>query len=252
MKIKNQWIIALFIMFFFLGAYSQVEAKTSQSNRSTYKEIPLIAQSVEKQGAKITGWSVYSRQSETSLKSRSELEQFTESFFHKLPKYTFVEKTKKNGQHEWLGTYVMDRHTIANIKVIAYPHKNNYQTYIIYELKGDQWDSNKWTKVKEKIKKEQAKIFHGKYEKFYCVKAKRSAKIKSGLLNTSNKIMNDFQAQPVEIINEKTFVSVSAYTRAWRDAIYTGEKKMNIQVALRTLNGQTTITIGTPIITTEY
>ncbi|MTT31006.1 hypothetical protein GMB86_03120 [Terrilactibacillus sp. BCM23-1] len=252
MKTKNQWIIALFIMVFFVGAYSQVEAKTSQSNISTHKEIPLIAQSMEKQGAKVTGWSVYSRQSETTLKSRSELEQFTESYLRKLPKYTFVKKMKKNGQYEWLGTYAMDRHTTGTIKIIAYPHKSKYQTYIIYELKGDQWDSKKWGKVEKIAKKEQVKIFHGLYKNFYCVKAKINAKIKSGLLNTSNKIMNDFQAQPVEIINEKTFVSVSAYTKAWRDTIYTGEKKMNIQVALRTLNGQTTITVGTPIITTEY
>ncbi|MCD8502193.1 MAG: YwmB family TATA-box binding protein [Bacillaceae bacterium] len=53
---------------------------------------------------------------------------------------------------------------------------------------------------------------------------------------------------------KKTFISLSAYTELWDTYIITNQKKMNLQVALRNtgMGGETTITIGTPIITVEY
>lgn len=75
------------------------------------------------------------------------------------------------------------------------------------------------------------------------------------LYSQANELVRAFSGVSVEELKEETFVSLSAYTELWEQAIYTGHQhKMNLQVALRTegLGSKTTVTIGTPIITSEY
>ncbi|WP_181346792.1 YwmB family TATA-box binding protein [Thalassobacillus sp. CUG 92003] len=79
-----------------------------------------------------------------------------------------------------------------------------------------------------------------------------------------NDIMNDvlvyekfkeaFDITTVEKVDEGTWKSISGYTPKWEDVIPLSDNHpMNIQFAARkTLGADTTVTIGTPIITTEY
>ncbi|MBU9710583.1 YwmB family TATA-box binding protein [Evansella tamaricis] len=70
------------------------------------------------------------------------------------------------------------------------------------------------------------------------------------------KIVESFSADVVEQLQEETFVSLSARTPHWENGIVTNGQQMNLQIALREiengLGGETTVTIGTPLITTEY
>jgi hypothetical protein len=67
-------------------------------------------------------------------------------------------------------------------------------------------------------------------------------------------LANEFQAKPVEYLVESNFVSLSAYTDKWEQFIMTSNDKMNVQIAIRSseMNENHTITVGTPIVTTEY
>ncbi|WP_062052063.1 YwmB family TATA-box binding protein [Bacillus sp. JCM 19034] len=63
------------------------------------------------------------------------------------------------------------------------------------------------------------------------------------------------QADKVEELVEDHLISFSAYQPDWDYRLVTGDKIMNVQMALRDVEGlgtRTTVTIGTPIITTEY
>ena len=64
--------------------------------------------------------------------------------------------------------------------------------------------------------------------------------------------MEDLSAKPIESLEEIAFVSVSAYTEEWKDALAVNREKMNVQVALRNTDNKTTVVVGTPIITSEY
>lgn len=74
--------------------------------------------------------------------------------------------------------------------------------------------------------------------------------------NWGNTIIDAFSATVVEGLTEETFVSLSAHTNLWGQEINSNGQQMNLQVALRTirhgLGEETTVTIGTPLITTEY
>jgi hypothetical protein len=67
-------------------------------------------------------------------------------------------------------------------------------------------------------------------------------------------LLRAFNAKPVESLVEESFISVSAYTGLWKEALQTKKQEMNLQIALRKtrMGGQTTIVVGTPIITSEY
>ena len=75
------------------------------------------------------------------------------------------------------------------------------------------------------------------------------------LYDQAGQFVSSLGAVEIESFKEETFVSVSAYNDEWVDDIRTKDKKMNVQVALRQgmrLGSETTVTIGTPIITIEY
>ena len=69
-------------------------------------------------------------------------------------------------------------------------------------------------------------------------------------------LLNRFSGKTVESLNEENFISLSAYTDNWDTKIPLGnEEFMNLHIAYRNSNensGITKVTIGTPIITSEY
>lgn len=67
-------------------------------------------------------------------------------------------------------------------------------------------------------------------------------------------LLTAFNAQQIESLMEESFVSVSAYTGLWEEALSSQQQEMNLQIALRKtgMGGQTTLVVGTPIITSEY
>jgi hypothetical protein len=72
---------------------------------------------------------------------------------------------------------------------------------------------------------------------------------------TAQKLIQELGAKPVEALKENLFVSYSAYNPDWTSYLETNGNKMNVQVAIREnqrMGAGTTVTIGTPIITTEY
>lgn len=76
------------------------------------------------------------------------------------------------------------------------------------------------------------------------------------LFATGKRYTEQLGATIQEVLKEETFVSLSAYNNEWDTGIaLVNGNNMNVQVALRQnpdLGQQTRVTLGTPIITTEY
>ncbi len=90
---------------------------------------------------------------------------------------------------------------------------------------------------------------------FYEVKAELDD-TPQDLMIEAEHFVSQLGATTLEGLEEKTFVSISAYHKGWTNGIATNDdKEMNVQIALREnqeLGSRTTVTFGTPIITTEY
>jgi hypothetical protein len=96
------------------------------------------------------------------------------------------------------------------------------------------------------------KIFSTKPKIYTCIQGALSDKIEGVLQDKANEVLKDLSARTIEKVEERAFVSVSAYNKKWNDALSTNKEKINVQIAIRSTNNKNTIVVGTPIITSEY
>lgn len=88
-----------------------------------------------------------------------------------------------------------------------------------------------------------------------CVVGKVNVKLKNDLQKEKiQQVLASFQGEVVESLEDYTVMSVSAYTPQIPFQITTNRKPMNLQVASHVddYRNETTLIVGTPIITTEY
>lgn len=137
---------------------------------------------------------------------------------------------------------------------VAYPHKDQLKTYLIYVIKGENWVPELMNDYTPMIQRKIGTMFDRNPQIFSCANGQTGGKIDGVLYSLALKILKDFSADPIESLQEEAFVSVSAYTGNWKNSIPEKNKEMNIQIALREsrLGAATTVVIGTPIITSEY
>ncbi|WKB35576.1 YwmB family TATA-box binding protein [Terrilactibacillus sp. S3-3] len=255
-KVKVQIISILLILVLLMTAFAEARAAAKFSVQAAdFKQVPVFAKVLEKHHAQVSLWSLYAREQFSKLNSPSDFYEHEQVEKHKqdLPEYSWGKVEKKEGQYQVSAAKKLKGlGAEEKISFFAYPEGRAYETYALYEIQGRTFDKSKWAGVEEQARLAMNKVFHGRVKIFSCVKANDSAKMKLGLSNEGNQLLKDFSADSIEKINEKTFVSISAYTTEWKHVISTGDKKMNLQVALRKDDGVTTITLGTPIITIEY
>lgn len=171
--------------------------------------------------------------------------------------HAFNTETTRKNQFEASAENTADN-KIASIKeqiiYVAYPHKDQLKTYLIYVLKGETWTPQLWQKQSAKFEAKISTMFDKNPQIFSCATGQTGGNIKNSLYNQALSIVKDFSANPIESLQEEAFVSVSAYTENWKNSIPEKNKEMNIQIALRNqgLGSTTTVVIGTPIITSEY
>ncbi|SFG22643.1 YwmB family TATA-box binding protein [Sporolactobacillus nakayamae] len=253
---RNIFLIIIFLLSIQLyTATSQERASAEQATHQSdeLNRVSLFAQAFKKYHAHVFNWTVYARENEASNVT---LTQFHHLFAQKkaqLTRYSWKKLRPNEGAIGWQGTKkVTSGNYQMRVTYIAYPKGKYYQTVVLYRVSGESLMQNEWLKNKKEMTAEMSRIFHGQEHIYTCVKAYRSAKMKLALIDEGKRYLNFFSAAPIERLQEKTFVSISAYTKTWNNAIYTANKKMNIQAALRNDGDRTIIVLGSPIITTEY
>ncbi|WP_077620498.1 YwmB family TATA-box binding protein [Bacillus sinesaloumensis] len=152
---------------------------------------------------------------------------------------------EKDSHYVWTGQKLNEQGISESIKLKAYKMGEKYEIAITNEAKGNQLtvDQLEWV----------SKHFNDS-KTFYTVSGvMESTEIQ--LDEVASKFVSDAQAKTVEQLKERSFVSVSAYTTIFDSELLTAkQEKMNLQIGLRMGEDRTKIdvTIGTPIITTEY
>lgn len=213
-------------------------------------QLPAMAEVLLKNNVAIDEWSLYARESiptDSVEKTAQKIMKQVEHFSWEI--HPEGESWKAVGTSNQTGAWKKEK-----IQIISTPKKGKAQAYILYELKGYGWDPKKWEVYSSSFEQTKQDIFHGKPTFFSCIKGKNSVKMEGVLYNQAEKLLNDFEAEPIEKLEEESFISVSAYTGQWKNALPAKNGKMNIQIAIRNagMGDPATIVVGTPIITTEY
>ncbi|TLS35816.1 YwmB family TATA-box binding protein [Pseudalkalibacillus caeni] len=207
------------------------------------------------QKIEVTDWSLYVREDLGLLENKNGYIKSTQAIQDKARGFKWDMSQTKDGHLKMKGTRENHRlNVIETITYTAYPHKSKLSAYLLYQVKGAGWSKDKWEKSFSIFLKQKSRMFTKNTQIFSCIQGDAGDTMGIVLYKKAEELLDEFSAEKVEDLKEETFVSVSAYNEAWNDHIVTNDKKMNLQIALRQsgMGGKTTVTIGTPIITTEY
>ncbi|MBY6037315.1 YwmB family TATA-box binding protein [Fictibacillus nanhaiensis] len=249
MKKWTMAITAILLMLMITSGYAKTDDKTN--------EVSHIINVLTDSGVKLDKWTMYFRgQIGFTSKGLGYLTK-AEELKRNYPEFNWAVTEDEAGHHKMTGlNHRADMKVTEKITVITYPHKDQSASYFIYAVEGLVETNPNWKKQIEPLLENRIeKSVGGNPKIFSCVTGTYGDKMVVDLYSQANELVQAFSAVSVEELREETFVSLSAYNEQWEQAIYTGQQhKMNLQVALRTegLGSKTTVTIGTPIITSEY
>ncbi|MGO4889173.1 YwmB family TATA-box binding protein [Anaerobacillus sp. MEB173] len=233
--------------------YTYGEATQPQQGLTELQEIIGVMQ--EKQ-VDIDNWTIYTRELLRAKASDKTVDEQLATIKNSAEGFQWEIEADDETEKKHIGTL---HHQIANVTetltFIVHPHKTNYDTYLIYEVNGKDWNEQEWQNFSSLILNRIQTFFDINSPIFSSVNGNVQDTEYSNLDKYANDFVEAFSAQKIEGLNEETFVSLSAYTDDWETSIQSKEKNINLQIALRSnerLGGRTTVTIGTPIITSEY
>lgn len=245
-------MILVFMVLLFLGSFADGYAKEQKVPPVHLLDIISV---MKQQDISVNRWSLYTKRKGRLLQNEKGYELTAHKLKRRLPLFRWTD-VKDFKSHLELTGRRLDKATgiTERMTLIAYPQSGQLRTYYIYEIEGKRWNPDSWKKFSNQFNDRVDTFFKGNATIFSCVKGHFNGKMDLVLSEKTLDIMNSFSAVPIEQLKEKTFVSVSAYNDDWKASIQTKDSKMNLQIALRSdPSGEAAaVTIGTPIITSEY
>ncbi|WP_281975098.1 YwmB family TATA-box binding protein [Halobacillus litoralis] len=131
---------------------------------------------------------------------------------------------------------------------IYYKMDNKYNLIVTYKVDGSQWHPDIWAEVYNQYKTKM-----DRHKVFFTVEGFFDTGDNKGIEAEAQNLVKNMSGKAVESLDEENFISISAYTPHWDVKVPLGEKgPMNMQVAYRNSGDITEVTIGSPIIITEY
>ncbi|HET7627030.1 MAG TPA: YwmB family TATA-box binding protein [Bacillales bacterium] len=242
---------AAFLLVLFFASYAHTEAATERIT----EPLGEIVQVMKERNIDINHWHLYTKKNGGLTMGRKGYVRMVEGLKHHLNKFRWDEMHEDyDGNLKITGTHTDNKAGFhERLTVLAYPKDGKFGIYIVYEMEGDHWSGNHQEKIVSVVSNRIRQIHVKNPTIFTCVSGNAGATMDFVLMNGARQLVRDFGAVSVEKLEEKTFVALSAYTSQWKQSIPTRNHRMNLQVALRkTKDGNIAVTIGTPIITTEY
>ncbi|UFT98934.1 YwmB family TATA-box binding protein [Radiobacillus kanasensis] len=224
-------------------SFSSLKSAASTSHLSELEDMIEIVQAEE---LGIQKWEVLMKES----LSRVDYQQTLQMLQTELSSFAYsVEEEEKAIKYIWSNPHKAHQGTERFIMLVPKEQKHDIQ--MTYVVSGTDWKKSTNTYYSNIMDNMLNVVFSEKMSKYTCLTTLSSDKINSDYF--FDILKEKLKVQPLENMKENDFEVLSGYTPHWNSSIPITDGPMNVQVAARTgLGGKTTITIGTPIITTEY
>ncbi|HDX9587187.1 TPA: YwmB family TATA-box binding protein [Bacillus pseudomycoides] len=233
-KMQAMMLIVVSVVIFLVG-YRDMKPVSDQEKMES-----MIA-ALEKNGADVQRWSWLARETRTI----SNIHTFEKLLSQVKERANVAEWKIEQSKDGYKATAQKKFSSYEERLVVTWTMENTKEnTFVIYEVSGTKWDPKYTDKT--------IQIFDTKPKIYTCIQGALSDKIEGVLQDKTNEVLKDLSARTIEKIEERAFVSVSAYNKKWNDALSTNKEKINVQIAIRSTNNKNTIVVGTPIITSEY
>lgn len=227
----------------------------NMGNQTTIAEGELdlvtIASTLQDENIIIREWSLYAREKMENIQSIEDVMNYIGKMKQQFPDWEWnITSTKRH--LEAVAVLKMEGKT-ESIK-ISTPIKGPVQAYVLYEVKGLDWNQQLQFELQQQMSNRISDIFRGNPIYFSCMKGEFNDKMNKTLSKKMERVLNAFQAKEIEGLKEETFLSTSAYSTMFKGSVKTNENEMNLQIGIRHqgLGGKTTLVVGTPIVTIEY
>lgn len=234
-----------------LGFFITIAAGSHTMQAREKLDVATIADILKKEDdLNIEEWSVFAREINNEITTKEEFEKKVHVIKNQYPEFHWSMAWK---EEKWQAeAFHVTNGVTELIRIMTTEEHNSHVTYIIYEVKGQQWDSKSSSFLELALQQKINYIFEEKPTLFSCVKGSISDNIDSVFANETEKLLNLFKAKEIEGVQEENFSSISAHSSLFTQTI--ANEKMNVQVGLRRdgLGARTSFVIGTPIITFEY
>lgn len=248
MKKEIVSIFLLLVLLIGVLGYKSIEASTEDN------EIRDIIEVMEMEDISIEEWSLYTKGRIYSIHDERDFKLKVEELINITGNFNWNQSIQGD-EYKAHGVRLSENGIKEKIILATTLKNNTSHTYLIYGASGSGWNPDDYKEFFPIFNNTKNDILLGDSANFSCVKGFVSDTIEEVLHVQIKKILNKFNdAKMIELINEETFVSVTAYNEKWDRYLPTINGKMNIQVAMRHLGlgGKTTVVVGTPIITSEY
>lgn len=244
-------LFTTFILFFVLQPFLFGETK----ERSPLDQLLTL---YENSDIRVEEWQLHTRGPLNEHMDRKLLEKEIEQLTESLPSFDW----EKCANDEREGLYMIGKRTYNHLpleetlSIYSYPSRQHSNLiYVSYSMVATPKDihSLEYNELEQIWNETVETIFRKQPTVYTTVKGKDKGTI--NLNERAQQLLEALQAHPIEQINEPTFVSITAYNEEWPSELITRGEKFNVQIGMRQepiLGLDTTVTIGTPIITTEY
>jgi hypothetical protein len=237
-------VIIGFIMF-------QLGNKTTVANKEL--DIETIANVLQDEDILLNEWTFHAREHLVLLKSDEEIQMLVKELQAKYPDWEWTESSDQQ-KRKVTAVSTTSKHHQETLQIITTLTKQQVDAYMIYEVKGGKWNQKSKTFLANHLETRLSDIFRGNPTIFSCMKGVFNDKMNAALPHSLNKVLSSFHAKEIEALKEETFMSISASSPLFDESIKANQDNMNMQIAVRNqgLGEETTIVVGTPIITIEY
>ncbi|WP_191567673.1 YwmB family TATA-box binding protein [Metabacillus idriensis] len=230
-------IIVIIFSIFIFNQNSDVSGKLKDDALNDLHQMAL------NHDIKVENWNMYTKESENNLDIQSVKKEINQV---KKKGSIYDWETELDEHHMTLtGTY---KNSNRNEKVIVgvVPSGNSYNLSFTHSVKGNGKD------IMAQVELVLIPFQYDQDNQYVTISGETARPIELNRLK--EKLLNDSGAKEIEALKEKNFYSISGYTSKWDNGIAAiNDQLMNFQLGLRKKdNGIIHITMGTPIITSEY
>ncbi|WP_368503090.1 YwmB family TATA-box binding protein [Alkalihalophilus sp. As8PL] len=236
-----------------------MQATISHAHNNNLSEIESILELAHHEELIVQEWQLRMREGQGQIKGQDAFLQHVHNLNNQFTDWDVSDVHMSEAEWSVSATRSLNQDdSFERLSIYAYEQNGSYEIIHTYELNGTSTQALGERELHELLE-ERRTLFSLQdspvYSQVTSVRAEDSEYVEPSLMEQARAMISTLGAKEIESLNEETFVSVSAYNDVWTDAIVTNGNKMNLQVALRsgdTMGTGTTVTIGTPIITTEY
>lgn len=225
---------------------------SKESVVANYSDLNKIVDVISKHNGSIEEWSILGRE-ELEL-SKADVDNIVKKWRKSFPHLNWSEQVNEK-RVTIIGTSSnQEDHYVETVQMISEKKGNQYQGFILYELKGEVWNEQVQKIIDERNRTILPDVFHKTPSFFSCIKGEFDDMIDKALLEKSIDLKSEFNGKIVENLMENNFVSLTVNSPQFKEKIPTKNGSFNLQISLRNTgnDNKTTFVIGTPILTIEY